>query len=237
MSRRADTSLQAANSVLRSVLLRLTGAPPKSGLGQIIQITSASSSTGTSYIASNLAFLAATDFCPHAGRIGLFDCDFARLAQTGYFFSTQKAQSMSGPYDALFGQSGFWTVSNPLGHQRDINDLCAIYIDESTGLAVSTLFMDRMAYDERAYIRHWPEYWQALRSQFSLIFIDAPALDRSQDSLTLAPICDSTILVADVNTPNDALNRQARDAIVNVGGRYGGLLMNTRSPAALTPLR
>ncbi len=236
MSERADISLHSAHSVLRSVLMGLTAAPPNNGLGQIIQITSATSSVGTSYIARNLALIAATDFCQHTSRVGLFDCDFSRLAQTGYFFSAQRANNMSGPYDALFGQTGFWTVNNQYGYQREVDDLCAIYIDEKTGLAVSTVFMDRMAYDERAYIRHCPEYWRTLRSQFSLIFIDGPALDRSQDSLTLAPICDSTILIADVNTPNDDNNRRAREAILATGGHYGGLLMNTRSPGALVPL-
>lgn len=236
MSGRADISLQAAHSVLRSVLMGLTVAPPQDGLGQIIQISSASSYVGTSYIARNLALIAATDFCSHTSRVGLFDCDFARLAQTGYFFSAQRAEAMSGPYDALFGQTGFWTVGNQYGHQREVDDLCAIYIDNLTGLAVSTIFMDRMAYNERAYIRHSPEYWQVLRSQFSLIFIDGPALDRSQESLTLAPICDSTILVADVNAPNDEMNRRAKEAILRAGGQYGGLLMNTRSPNALVPL-
>jgi len=228
-----DNPPTAATSVLRSVLSGIYAHKREEGSGKIVQITSAKSGVGTSYIARNLALLASADLAPSGQRVVLIDYDVYQMAQSHYFFAPQRVGDMTGPYDASYTQSGFWAAQNSQGQSREVSDLCAFYLDNHTGLAVSTFLMDRLSPDERIALRQVPHYWQNLRRHFAFIIVDAPALDRASEALTLAPLSDTTILVADATDAQNPDHESAKNAVLDAGGRYEGLLLNAGAPAQL----
>lgn len=222
-----------AITVLQSVFDGLRANPRSDGLGQIIQIMSASSHAGTSHVARILSLIAARQAAEGSQRVGLFDCDFSQLAQTNYFFAASRAADMQGAYDASFGAVPFWQVSHNNGAVSEAPNLYGLYIEAQTGLAVTSLFWDQISATDKVTLRRASPYWQNLRSHFSYIFIDSPALDRSDDGLLIAPDCDKTILVAKAENGTDPIHNQARERIVGAGGRYAGLLLNAGAPMRL----
>lgn len=224
-----------ARHVLQSVFDGLRSHPRADGLGRVIQILSAKSQAGTSHVARNLALMAARQLPPDGKRVGLFDCDFSQLAQTNYFFAAHRSQHMQGPYDAGFGEAGFWQIAHNNGTHSESPHIYGLYLEGQTGLAVTTLFWDQIPQSDRVSLRRAQAYWQVLRSHFSYVFVDCPALDRSSDGLTLTPDCDGTILVAHADQANDPAHIRARQMISQSGGRYVGLLLNAGSPIRAVP--
>ncbi len=230
MDTASDTPSQAARSVLRHVLAGLKNNLRPDGQGKIIQITSAKTGMGSSFVSRNLAEIASADASFDAKRVGLFDGDFQQLAQTKYYFAAHRAADMQGPYDASFGGTGFWQVTDQNGQIQPHPNLCAVYIDGRSGLAFTSLFWDQLQTTDRVTFFPNGPYWQALRSQFSMIFVDMPAFDRSPDCLSLAPYCDGTVLVSSADDSKDFAHRQLRDKIIASGGRYEGLILNAGAP-------
>ncbi|RKQ71907.1 Mrp family chromosome partitioning ATPase [Litorimonas taeanensis] len=230
MDNRTNPSSQAASSVLKQVLQGIQSSPRPDGLGKIIQVCAANPKMGTSFVARNLAELAAANSGYDEKRVGLFDCDLQQQDQTGFFFAPHRAVDMQGPYDVRFGGSGFWAVQTPTGQYKDMPNLCGIFINAKSGLAFTTLFWDQLQAGDQLQFFVNDAYWMHLRSQFSYIFVDMPAFDRSQDCLALAPHCDGTIIVALADEAEDPLHRQMRDRIIQTGGRYEGLILNGGSP-------
>jgi Mrp family chromosome partitioning ATPase len=220
-------------NVLQSVFDGLRASPRSDGLGQIIQVLSATTQSGTSHVARNLALIGARQPADDGKRVGLFDCDYAQLAQTNHFFTATRANQMQGPYDASFGAQGCWHIAHSNGSYSDNSNICGLYIDSQTGLAVTSLFWDQLYQSDRVTLRQAPPYWQVLRSHFSYVFVDCPALDRSTDGLLIAPDCDQTILVAKADTSSNPVHQSARDKIIQAGGRYSGLLLNAGAPMRL----
>ena len=71
-----------------------------------------------------------------------------------------------------------------------------------------------------------PRYWDAMRRHADTIVIDAPAADRNDAAIILAPYVDATILVVAAETT--AANEPVilRDEIEAVGGRIAGVVVN-----------
>ena len=69
-----------------------------------------------------------------------------------------------------------------------------------------------------------PEYWNAARTSGATVVIDAPALERSQVALRVAPHMDGVVLVvgADAGAAPPAI--AAKAALVNAGARVIGLV-------------
>ena len=65
--------------------------------------------------------------------------------------------------------------------------------------------------------------------------IDAPAADRSDMALTLAPLADATVMVVAADSTGAAAPAALREEIDAAGGRVAGLVMNrsTWSPPKL----
>lgn len=226
----SDTPSHAARSVLRAILAGLKSHPRPDGLGKIIQIAAAKSEMGTSFVARNLAEIAAAEAAYNAKRVGLVDCDFLQLAQTKHYFAAHRAGDVHGPYDATFGSTGYWQVSNQNGQTRAQPNIGAVYIDNKTDLAFTSFFWDQLGAGDQLSFFPNSAYWQLLRSQFSMIFVDMPAFDRNADCLALAPFVDSTVLVALADDGNDPAHQYLRDQIIAVGGRYEGLILNAGAP-------
>jgi len=84
-----------------------------------------------------------------------------------------------------------------------------------------------------------PRYWDAMRRHADTIIIDAPAADRSDLSITLAPFVNATVLVVAGEMSGAAEPVILRDEIEAVGGRIAGVVVNRstyRPPAFLRRL-
>jgi Mrp family chromosome partitioning ATPase len=217
-------------SVLETIFESLYGLKRADGLGTIIQITSAETNAGTSFVARSLAEIAAKSASGDQKRVGLFDCDLKKLSQTIHYFAPLRAGRIQGPYDASFGAGGYWQVTNSENQITDMPGLCGVYIDGKTGLAFTSLIWDQLQETDRVELIAAPNYWQNLRTHFSFIFVDCPALDRSRDALILAPQCDMSILVAGSQTAQSPSHKAARDTLVSAGAQFAGMVVNGGAP-------
>lgn len=68
----------------------------------------------------------------------------------------------------------------------------------------------------------------ALREAFDLVVIDSPALERSYDSVLLAPHLDTSILVVEAEATRATVAQNLRDRILAVGGGVAGVVLNKR---------
>lgn len=79
-------------------------------------------------------------------------------------------------------------------------------------------------------------YWTRLRAHADTVVIDAPAADRSDMILTLAPLADCTVMVVAAETTDASGPVALREEIDAQGGRIAGVVMNRskwRPPALL----
>jgi hypothetical protein len=69
-----------------------------------------------------------------------------------------------------------------------------------------------------------PEYWNAARTSGAIIVIDAPALERSQVALRVAPHMDGVVLVVGADPGAAPAAIAAKAALVNAGANVIGLV-------------
>ncbi|HWK48155.1 MAG TPA: hypothetical protein VNT30_25760 [Stellaceae bacterium] len=74
----------------------------------------------------------------------------------------------------------------------------------------------------------WAAILEALRSNFDLVVVDSPALERSYDAVMLAPYVDTTLLVVEAEATRAAVALNLRDRILEVGGAIAGAILNKR---------
>ena len=77
-------------------------------------------------------------------------------------------------------------------------------------------------------------YWDALRKHADTVVIDAPAADRNDMAITLAPFVDATVLVVAADGAAASEPLMLRDEIEAVGGKIAGVVVNrsTYNPPA-----
>lgn len=80
-----------------------------------------------------------------------------------------------------------------------------------------------------------PAYWEAMRRHADTVVIDAPAADRNDLAVTLAPLVDLTVLVVTAETTPAGRAAALRDLILSAGGQIAGVVLNrsTYRPPAL----
>jgi Mrp family chromosome partitioning ATPase len=84
---------------------------------------------------------------------------------------------------------------------------------------------------QTAQILSEPDYWESLKPHADYVIVDAPAADRSQAALAVAPFMDVNVLVVSAEARDDAALRSLRDDLHAAGGRCAGLVL-TRAPEA-----
>ncbi len=209
--------------------------------GRVVQIASANSGEGSSTVAREYARLAAV----RARRpVWLIDADLAQQGQ---------AEAIAGEPDR-FGQMGKAAVATPDGsiffavtprimdHEgKPVHPARLMTARPVLGgrLWVTRFAGENLRSGQRAEIVGDARYWDALRQHADTVVIDAPAADRSDAAITLAPFVDATVLVvaAESTAAGDPLI--LRDEIEAVGGKIAGVVVNRstyRPPAFLKRL-
>lgn len=204
--------------------------------GRVVQIAAANGGEGVSTVAREYARLAAV----RARRpVWLVDAD---LAQQG-----QMEAVAADP--VRFGRVGKAAIATPDGsiffavsprvldrERRPVHPARLLTARPCLGgrMWVTRFAAEHLRSGQRAAAIADPRYWDALRKHADTVVIDAPAADRNDTAITLAPFVDATVLVvaADSTAANEPLI--LRDEIEAVGGRIAGVVVNrsTYNPPA-----
>jgi len=223
-----------------AALLAALGPSP-AHRGRVIQFASATTGEGTSTVAREFARLAAVRA---RKRVWLIDADLAQQGQL---------DAVAAQPDR-FGKVGSAAAASPDGSTFYV---ITPGVQDRQGQAVppARLMTARPCLGGRLWVTRFkgeslrsgqkveglddPRYWDAMRGHTDTVVIDAPAADRNDMALVLAPYVDTTILVVAARTTAADEPAALRDEIEAVGGRIAGMVMNRstyRPPAFLRGL-
>ena len=215
--------------------------PAPAHRGRVIQFACANTGEGASTVAREFARLAAV----RARKpVWLVDADLAQpfqqeaVAAEPERFGRLGAAASSSPDGA-----GFFAVTPPV-MGRDGKPIAPARLMTARPCLGGRLWVTRFRAEvlrsgQRAEPLSDPRYWDVMRKHADTVVIDAPAADRSDLCITLAPYVDATVLI--VAAESTAANEPVilRDEIESVGGRIAGVVVNRstyRPPAFLRRL-
>lgn len=202
--------------------------PAPAHRARVIQFASAASGEGVSTVAREYARLAAV----RARRPAwLIDGDLMQQGQLeAVAADADRFGQLGKPAQASPDGSAFFTVT-PRVVGRDGKPVPAARLMTARPclggrLWVTRFHMEALRSGHRVEAIGEPRYWDALRPHADTIVIDAPAADRNDMAIILAPFVDMTVLV--VAAESTAANEPVilRDEIEAVGGRIAGVVMN-----------
>lgn len=196
--------------------------------GRVIQIAAANTGEGVSTVAREYARLAAV----RARRpVWLVDADLAQQGQ---------AEAMAAEPDR-FGHAGKAAMATPDGSiffaitprvtDREGKPVHPARLITARPFLGGRLWGTRFAGEhlrsgQRAEVLGDARYWDALRRHADTVVIDAPAADRSDTAITLAPFVDATVLVVAAGAAPAGDPLILRDEIEAVGGKIAGVVVN-----------
>jgi hypothetical protein len=206
------------------------GAP---GRAQVLQVAAARRGEGTSTVARELALFAARQ----AGRtVWLLDLDLLASPQHAHIAAHPgRYGALGDPAAATPDGSCFFAVLPRATTKAGEPWPDAAYLSAQR-LGGSRLWVTRFRRDllragQTVHVLSSPDYWTALRRQVDLVIVDAPALERSQAAVTLAPFVDETVLVVAADRSEVRPPAMLRDALAAAGGSVAGLFVNRLSAA------
>ena len=208
--------------------------------GRVIQFACAGTGEGASTVAREFARLAAV----RARKpVWLVDADLVQQGQQELIASEPDRFGRMGAAAAASPDgSVFYAVTPPvLGRDgRPVDPARLMTARPCLGgrLWVTRFRAETLRSGQRAEPLPDPRYWDIMRRHADTVIIDAPAADRNDIAITLAPYVDATILVvAAEGSPDGSVG--LRDEIEAVGGRIAGVVVNRstyRPPAFLKRL-
>jgi Mrp family chromosome partitioning ATPase len=206
-------------ATLWSVAARLRSAQG----ARSVMFFAARTGEGTSSMAASFALMAAE----HAKRTAwLIDIDLMNNAAY-QAFDTGFVGTVARPgraYDASLGCAPIYELQ-PVSSGGNAK-LMTAYPVTGTRLLVTRFRAERLAAGQRAYLRSEPGWWQALRRSTDWIVVDSPALDRSDEALSVASEVDGVVLVVQAETTSSEEVAEAQFAIESRGGRVIGVVLN-----------
>ena len=204
--------------------------------GRVVQIAAASSGEGVSTIAREYARLAAV----RARRpVWLIDADLSQQGQMEAVASQPDRFGALGKAAIATPDGSIFFAITPRIMDRAGKPVHPARLMTARPCLGGRLWVTRFAAEhlrsgQRAEAVSDARYWDALKKHADTVVIDAPAADRSDLAITLAPFVDATVLVvaAESTAANEPL--MLRDEIEAVGGRIAGVVVNrsTYNPPA-----
>ncbi len=214
----------------------LSAHPRLDGKGAVYAFVAARTGVGTSFVTRNMAHIAALKPVSQTGtsrRVLIIDMDLQNSSQARWFFSPEAIAvygQPQGPYDAGLGQEPFWRVTpamaGPDGLPLNNSVFMSLHTTPYVNLAFSCFHWEKFLPGQNVHLIKARQYWHELRAQFSAVFVDVPALDRTDILDIICPEADSTILVSAANEVNAIPNGQAHKRILETGGRCAGMILN-----------
>lgn len=202
--------------------------PAPAHRGRVIQFVCAHTGEGTSTVAREFARLAAV----RARKpVWLIDADLAQPGQEDAVVAQPDRFGRLGPATASSPNgAGFFVVTPPV-MGRDRKPVAPARLMTARACLGGRLWVTRFRAEllrsgQRAEGVPDPGYWDAMRQHADTVVIDAPAADRSDLAIILAPCVDATVLIvaAESTAPNEPVI--LRDEIEAAGGRIAGVVVN-----------
>lgn len=202
--------------------------PGRPDRGRVIQFIAASSGEGTSTVAREFARLAAV----RARKpVWLVDADLASQdQQSAVAADAERYGGLGRAAAASPDGSAFFTIQPPARDRegRKIADARFLSARPCLGrrLWVTRFRGDALKAGQRALALPRGAYWDAMRRHAETVVVDAPAADRSDFGLTLAPFADAVVLVVAAETSDAAAGATLRHELERAGARCAGLVFN-----------
>ncbi|MDO9076499.1 MAG: hfsB [Brevundimonas sp.] len=210
--------------------------PARGHRGRVLQIAAAASGEGVSTVAREYARLAAV----RARRpVWLIDADLAQQGQMEAVAAEPDRFGTLGKAAIATPDGSIFFAVTPRIMDRAGKPVHPARLMSARPCLGGRLWVTRFAAEhlrsgQRAEAVSDARYWDALRKHADTVVIDAPAADRSDMAITLAPYVDATVLVvaAESGAANEPL--MLRDEIEAVGGKIAGVVVNrsTYNPPA-----
>ena len=202
----------------------------------MVQIAAAGSGEGVSTVARDYARLAAV----RARRpVWLIDADLARQGQMDAVAAQPERFGMLGKAAIATPDGSIFFAVTPRIMDRAGKPVHPARLMSARPCLGGRLWVTRFAAEhlrsgQRAEPVSDARYWDALRKHADTVVIDAPAADRSDMAITLAPYVDATVLVVAAESGAVSEPLILRDEIEAVGGRIAGVVVNrsTYNPPA-----
>ncbi len=196
--------------------------------GRVIQIAAANSGEGVSTVAREYARLAAV----RARRpVWLIDADLAQQGQLEAVAAEPVRFGVLGKAAMATPDGSIFFAVTPRIMDRTGKPVHPARLMTARPCLGGRLWVTRFAAEhlrsgQRAEAVGDARYWDALRKHADTVVIDAPAADRNDMAITLAPYVDATVLVvaAESGAANEPL--MLRDEIEAVGGKIAGVVVN-----------
>lgn len=202
--------------------------PAPAGRCRVLQFAAATGGEGTSTLAREFARVAAE----RALRpVWLVDLDLWRGAQVEALARAPQRYGALGPEVAgAPGEAAFFAVEPPSRGPDGRPWPSGRYLNAHSAMGrrlwVTRFRADAVRRNQSVEIVRDGGYWAALRRHAEYVVVDAPAYDRSQAALVVAPFMDATVLVVAAETSDPRGAGALRDAIDGAGGRCAGLVFN-----------
>lgn len=202
------------------------------GRGAIYAFVAPTTGVGTSYVSRTMALMAGAQMRGDK-QVLIVDMDIQNNAQSNWFFTPQvqaRYGRADGPFDASFGTVPFWRVTpsmvDDLGQNLTDSHFMSLHSLTGANIAFTRFQWERFKQGQNVHIQNSRAYWHKLREYFGAIFVDIPALDRTDIISSICPEADNTVLVS---APQDAKSRALGDAyskITSLNGHCAGVIFN-----------
>lgn len=198
------------------------------GRGRVVQVIAARRGEGTSTVARELAFYAAS----RAGRsVWLVDGDL--LASPQLAALAAESHRYGAPGEAVSASpdgSMFFTVRPATqGADGEAWPDARFLAGHRIGALrwwVTRFRREAFKPPQTVHVLPQPAYWNAMRRSADLIVVDSPPPQRSQAGLTLARFMDQTIMVVAADEADIQAPAALRDAVAQAGGAVSGVFLN-----------
>lgn len=215
--------------------------PAPAHRGRVIQFACSTTGEGATTVAREFARLAAV----RARKpVWLIDADLAQQGQQEAIGAEPERFGRLGPSAAATPDGSVFYAVTPAVLGRDGKPVAPSRLMTARACLGGRLWVTRFRTEtlrsgQRAEPLSEARYWDAMRQHSDTIIIDAPAADRNDTAITLAPFVDATVLVIAAGTTSVEQPAILRDEIEAVGGKIAGVVMNRstyRPPAFLRRL-
>jgi hypothetical protein len=199
--------------------------------GRVIQIAAATSGEGVSTVAREYARLAAV----RARRpVWLIDADLAQQGQLEAVAAEPDRFGALGKAAIATPDGSIFFAVTPRIMDRAGKPVHPARLMTARPCLGGRLWVTRFAAEhlrsgQRAEAVGDARYWDALRKHADTVVIDAPAADRNDMAITLAPFVDATVLVVAADGAAASEPLMLRDEIEAVGGKIAGVVVNRSS--------
>ena len=202
--------------------------PARPDRGRVIQFISATSGEGTSTVAREFARLAAV----RARKpVWLVDADLPSQGQQSEIArDVERYGQLTRPAAASPNGSSFFTIQ-PAMRDREGRLIADARLLSARGCLGRRLWVTHFRGDvlkagQRAVALPRGAYWDAMRRHADTVIIDAPAADRTDFGLTLAPFADAVVIVVAAESADASDAADLRNELENAGARCAGLVFN-----------